>query len=89
MSPLPPSPCRRVAPSPRPRVAASPRRRVPLRLIVLLVILFALSGCAAPVRVEWITETEMNTAGFNLYRGESADGPFDVKVNAQLIPPAD
>ncbi len=30
----------------------------------------------------------MNTAGFNLYRGESADGPFDVKVNDQLIPPA-
>ena len=40
------------------------------------------------MRVEWSTETEMNTAGFNLYRGESADGPFDVKVNAQLIPPA-
>ena len=46
------------------------------------------SGCTAPVRVEWTTETEMNTAGFNLYRGESADGPFDVKVNDQLIPPA-
>ena len=40
------------------------------------------------MRVEWSTETEMNTAGFNLYRGESADGPFDVKVNDQLIPPA-
>ena len=40
------------------------------------------------MRVEWSTETEMNTAGFNLYRGESADGPFDVKANDQLIPPA-
>ena len=40
------------------------------------------------MRVEWSTETEMNTAGFNLHRGESADGPFDVKVNDQLIPPA-
>ena len=72
-------------------IAVSPLRRVavsPLRLIALLVILFALSGCAAPVRVEWTTETEMNTAGFNLYRGESADGPFDLKVNQQLIPPA-
>jgi hypothetical protein len=71
--------------------AVSPLRRVavsPLRLIALLIIVLALSGCAAPVRVEWTTETEMNTAGFNLYRGESADGPFDVKVNAQLIPPA-
>jgi hypothetical protein len=69
----------------------SPLRRVPaspLRLIALLIILFALSGCAAPVRVEWTTETEMNTAGFNLYRGESADGPFELKVNQQLIPPA-
>jgi len=50
--------------------------------------MFILSGCTAPVRVEWSTETEMNTAGFNLYRGESADGPFDVKVNEQLIAPA-
>ena len=55
---------------------------------LLLVILFALSGCAAPVRIEWSTETEMNTAGFNLYRSESAGGPFDVKVNEQLVPPA-
>jgi len=71
--------------------AAWPRRRValtPRRLIALLIIMLALSGCAAPVRVEWSTETEMNTAGFNLYRGESVDGPFDVKVNDQLIPPA-
>ena len=58
------------------------------RLLVLLFISLAAYGCAAPVRVEWTTETEMNTAGFNLYRGESADGPFDVKVNEQLIPPA-
>lgn len=28
----------------------------------------------------------MNTAGFDLYRGESPDGPFDVKVNDALIP---
>ena len=47
-----------------------------------------LAGCAAPVRVTWKTETEMNTAGFNLYRGLTPDGPFDVKVNASLIPPA-
>ncbi len=40
------------------------------------------------MRVEWSTESEINTAGFNLYRGQSPDGPFDVKVNSQLIPPA-
>ena len=59
----------------------------PCLLALLFLGLFA-SACTAPVRVEWSTETEMNTAGFNLYRGESAEGPFDVKVNAQLIAPA-
>ena len=38
--------------------------------LVILFVSLAASGCAAPVRVEWSTETEMNTAGFNLYRGE-------------------
>jgi hypothetical protein len=62
-------------------------RRVTV-LSILLPLLLALASCTAPVRVEWSTETEMNTAGFNLYRGESADGPFDMKVNDQLIAPA-
>lgn len=58
------------------------------RGVLLLLILLTLSACTAPVRVEWRTETEMNTAGFNLFRGTSPDGPFDVKVNEQLIPPS-
>ncbi len=59
------------------------------RLIFFLLLLSTLlAGCNAPVRVTWKTETEMNTAGFNLYRGTSPDGPFDTKVNAQLIPPS-
>lgn len=78
----PPSP--RVPASPHPRVPASPRPRV----LTLLLALLVLSACTAPVRVEWRTETEMNTAGFNLFRGVSPDGPFDVKVNEQLIPPS-
>jgi len=69
----------------RPHVTLSPCHPVTLSLL-LLALLFALAGCAAPVRVEWSTETEMNTAGFDLYRGTSQDGPFDVKVNDQLIP---
>jgi hypothetical protein len=56
--------------------------------IVTLGLLTALAGCGAPVRVTWKTETEMNTAGFNLYRGTSPDGPFDTKVNTELIPPS-
>lgn len=37
------------------------------------------------VLVEWTTESEIDTAGFNVYRSESSDGPY-VKVNAALIP---
>ncbi len=55
---------------------------------LLLALLALLAGCAAPVRVTWKTETEMNTAGFNLYRSTSPEGPFTDKVNAELIPPS-
>jgi hypothetical protein len=37
--------------------------------------------------VEWTTESEVDVAGFNLYRSESPDGPY-VKVNPALIPGA-
>ena len=61
-----------------------------LRWVVLITWLSCLApmmaACSTPIRVEWSTETEMNTAGFNVYRGESPDGPFDIKVNAELIP---
>jgi hypothetical protein len=57
-------------------------------LICLSCAALILAACSTPIRIEWNTETEMNTAGFNVYRGESPDGPFDVKVNAELIPPS-
>lgn len=58
--------------------------------LVLWLMLFSLSLAAcspAPTRIviEWTTATEINTAGFNLYRSESKDGPF-TKVNATLVP---
>jgi hypothetical protein len=56
-------------------------------LALILLLLFG-AGCSAPVRIDWSTETEINTAGFNIYRGESPDGPFDIKINEQLIPPS-
>lgn len=37
------------------------------------------------VLVEWTTESEVETAGFNVYRSEGAEGPY-VKINPELIP---
>jgi hypothetical protein len=66
------------------------KRSLPTRLgrlaLLLVVLATVLVGCTAPVRVTWKTETEMNTAGFNLYRGTSPEGPFGTKVNQELIP---
>jgi hypothetical protein len=39
------------------------------------------------VVVEWTTESEVNLAGFNIYRSESPDGPY-AKLNDSLIPAA-
>lgn len=38
-----------------------------------------------PIIIRWSTETEVNTAGFNVYRSESEDGPW-AKINTALIP---
>ena len=56
--------------------------------LILFVCLLALGACdtlPARIVVQWTTATEINTAGFNVYRSERAEGPFS-KVNAQLIP---
>jgi len=45
----------------------------------------AFTSSASIVTVEWTTASELNTAGFNLYRGDSQDGPF-TKINSNLIP---
>jgi hypothetical protein len=37
------------------------------------------------VVLSWTTASEIDNAGFNLYRSESADGEY-VKINASLIP---
>ncbi len=38
-----------------------------------------------PILIRWSTETEVNTAGFNVYRAPSQDGPWE-KINQRLIP---
>jgi hypothetical protein len=39
----------------------------------------------AVVVVEWSTASELDTAGFNLYRSQSPEGPF-TQINTDLIP---
>ena len=39
----------------------------------------------ATIVVQWTTASEMDTAGFNIYRSSSADGEF-VRINENLIP---
>jgi hypothetical protein len=35
--------------------------------------------------LEWVTESEIDNAGFNVYRADSANGEY-VKINSSLIP---
>ncbi len=39
----------------------------------------------AVVLVEWSTASELNTAGFNLYRAENPEGPY-TQINTNLFP---
>lgn len=48
---------------------------------------FAASAADGSVTLTWETVSETSHAGFNLYRGESAEGPW-VKLNEALIPAA-
>lgn len=38
-----------------------------------------------PIIIRWSTETEVNTAGFNVYRALDEDGPWQ-KINPRLVP---
>jgi hypothetical protein len=54
-----------------------------------LVLGCALAACSHPAQasvvLEWTTATEINTAGFNLYRSDYTEGPY-TRVNVSLIP---
>ena len=65
-------------------------RRLTLLLaigLILAALALFLTGAATPptVTVEWSTASELNTAGFNVLRGDHPDGPF-TRLNADLIP---
>lgn len=50
--------------------------------ITLLILQIALP---AKIEIQWETETEFDTAGFNIYRSEDLNGSFQ-KLNEKLIP---
>ena len=81
---------------------ASIVRVAPFLAIALLLLFSLANGVAAsestpvgarqerpgqPIVIRWSTETEVNTAGFNVYRAESEEGPW-TKINPSLIPGA-
>ncbi len=45
----------------------------------------ASQGNSGAVLLSWATASEVNTAGFNIYRSEKRDGPY-TQINSQLIP---
>jgi hypothetical protein len=58
-----------------------------LRFAPTAVTLASFKATARPraIVLRWETATELDNLGFNLYRAESADGPF-TQINASLIP---
>lgn len=53
-------------------------------LLAVAIVLIQLANPPA-ITIEWQTETEVDTAGFNVYRSLSPEGPYE-KLNATLIP---
>jgi hypothetical protein len=59
---------------------------VAVGLILVALVIFLISAATPPVvTVEWSTASELNTAGFNLSRGDSQTGPF-TRLTAEVIP---
>ena len=65
-----------------------------VRALILLGLLWLLLAAAVimtqlarvpDIEISWVTKTEYQTAGFNLYRGTSPDGEF-AQINDRLIP---
>ena len=55
-------------------------------LILAALVIFLISAATPPaVTVQWSTASELNTAGFNILRGDNPNGPF-TRVNADVIP---
>jgi hypothetical protein len=67
---------------------SSRRRLLVLGLLWLaLAVVILMSHMLFPpaITIEWVTETEVNTVGFNIYRSQSLEGDFQ-KLNETLLP---
>lgn len=56
-----------------------------IAIAAILMIVIGAQSSGTAITVEWSTASELNTAGFNLYRGDSKDGPY-TRINPELIP---
>lgn len=52
---------------------------------VIFCIYYVLFGSDSVVVIQWNTASEVDTVGFNLYRSEVEEGPFE-KINNELVP---
>ena len=77
-----PSPTPKITPTPEPSPQPSPTE--PPTAITLLYFKAKANGDGS-VSLTWATATEVDNAGFNIYRAGSAGGQY-AKVNATLIP---
>ncbi|HSH04960.1 MAG TPA: hypothetical protein VLL52_20770 [Anaerolineae bacterium] len=57
-----------------------------LWLLLSLIIVGTEFGRQPTIQISWVTETEFDTAGFNIYRDTDPNGSFTHQVNEQLIP---
>jgi hypothetical protein len=55
-----------------------------MQTVIELASFYAVPG-DREIKLTWQTETEIDTAGYNIYRAETEDGTY-VRVNASLIP---
>ncbi len=75
-------------------VQAVSQERASQRILLFIGVLWLLLAAAiiisqlanpTPIRIDWETETEIDTAGFNVYRSDQPDGDFEL-LNNGLIP---
>ena len=52
---------------------------------VIIVLYYFLFGSDSEVMIQWSTASEVETVGFNLYRSEVEEGPFE-KITDELVP---